>query len=200
MINMKGNVYGRLTAIEVVGTAKNRHKIWRFNCSCGNTIQAPGSRVRHGTTSSCGCLQKELAAVRIKRMNTTHGMSHSSEFTSWVSAKNRCYYKKDKEYARYGRRGITMCPRWLNSFSAFYHDMGAKPTPKHTLERIDNNKGYSPKNCRWATVQEQAQNRRNTIIIDYLGQYITLKEFASLTGVKYATAFWRYKHHKSLTN
>lgn len=199
IVDMATKKYGRLTGIERVGVAPNRQSLWRFKCDCGVVTILQGSSVRHGNTASCGCLQKELARENIRQRATTHGMTSSPEFVSWTAAKSRCYYRKNKEYARYGGSGITMCDKWRLSFSEFYKDMGQRPSGT-SLDRVDPSGNYEPGNCRWATHTEQSRNRRNSIYVDHLGRRIPLTEFAEITGVKYATAFRRYKKNRSLTN
>lgn len=90
----------------------------------------------------------------------SHGMHDTKEYRSWVSMKTRCYNSNHQEYFRYGDKGVTVCDRWRQSFSNFYKDMGDKPSPRHTLDRINPEKGYEPGNCRWATPYEQTMNRR----------------------------------------
>lgn len=109
------------------------------------------------------------------------------EYTSWCAMKQRCNYPKNKRYARYGGRGIKVCPQWDNSFEQFLSDMGRKPTTKHTLERINNNGNYEPSNCRWATLQEQATNRIDVHKLSYNGITLTTREWASKLGFKYST-------------
>jgi hypothetical protein len=105
-----------------------------------------------------------------------------SEYLAWRSMRFRCLNKKCHAFADYGGRGIKICKRW-DDFQNFIKDMGFKPSPKHTLDRIDNDKNYTPKNCRWATMKEQCNNRRNNVWIDYKGKKRTLQGWADYLGV-----------------
>ena len=106
---------------------------------------------------------------------------------NWVAMIKRCTYPKHNSWPNYGGRGIVVCDRWLNSFSAFYSDMGPKPGNEYTLDRIDNNGPYSPENCRWATYRTQARNRRNTVILSCGGLIATLPQWAEMSGINHAT-------------
>lgn len=116
------------------------------------------------------------------RENALHGMTHSSEFNIWMKMRSRCEKENDKDYFKYGGRGISVCERW-QTFENFYADMGNRPDGM-TLDRKDNNKSYSPDNCRWATSKEQARNRRSSKIIEYNGQSMCIAEWADKLGIE----------------
>ena len=122
-----------------------------------------------------------------------HGFSYTAEYRAWQGARKRCTEPKNAAWPRYGGRGITMCDRWLNDVAAFINDMGAKPSPKHELDRIDNNKGYAPGNCRWVERTVNNRNRRGNRLVEWRGQTKTVMEWSELTGLSYATLSSRIK-------
>ena len=144
--------------------------------------------------------QKRVA----KETMTTHGMSYSSEYNTWKSMKQRCENPKNTHYKNYGARGIGVCKEWSDSFENFYKDMGNKPTKKHTLERVDNSSGYSPKNCRWATSSEQNRNKRGNVFYTYKGETMCLIDWCKKLDVDYVAITGRiyklgWSFEKSIT-
>lgn len=155
--DLAGLVFGRLTAIDRV-VSPDGYARWRCSCSCGGSKVARAQTLRNGRTRSCGCLSKEVAAARVTTHGDTSNRSTTPEYRSYASMKNRCRNPNHHEFHRYGGRGIAICERWLESFGAFLEDMGRKPDPSFTIDRIDNDKGYEPGNCRWASRKHQNRN------------------------------------------
>ncbi len=120
--------------------------------------------------------------------------SDRKEFNSWMGMRKRCFNPANKRYKDYGGRGITICARWMDSFLNFLEDMGEKPSPQHSLDRIDNNGNYEPSNCRWATRIEQARNKRNNKILSFEDLNLTVSEWAERLHVSKSFLFGRLKN------
>lgn len=159
----------------------------------GNTVIAKDGRdvhfvCRHGVNFSRWYAPKKFGATRcpcdhkVMSNNFKHGATGSTEYAAWRNMKTRCYNKNFVDWEIYGGRGVTICDRWMTSFDAFLADMGKRPGPGYSLDRIDSDKGYEPGNCRWATATEQARNRRYCISLTFDGQTRLLSEWADITG------------------
>lgn len=185
--------FGRLIVIEREGNDKSGKTIWKCVCDCGQTTSVQGSSLKSGTIQSCGCLGREKLLEYGKTAAVIHDMSRSSIYAIWTNIVDRCYNEKNPNYHRYGGRGITMCDEWRNSFEAFYHDMGERPSVNYSIDRRDNDKGYCKDNCRWATSQEQAANRQRSLYFEYKGERKLLIEWCRTLNLKYSLVYYRIK-------
>lgn len=178
---------GRLTVLRL--SRRGYTPIALCRCSCGTLKEIVAYSLVSGNTKSCGCLHRELLSKR-KR---THGMTGSKLHWIWKGMVQRCYNQKHISYKNYGAVGITVCLRWRKSFIDFYKDVGQRPSSKHSLERIDNKKGYTPSNVSWATWTEQARNRKTNLHITYKGKTRILSEWARIYRMNETTLCIRLK-------
>lgn len=174
-IDITGERYNNLTVIEF---DKKINK-WKCKCDCGNITYVSKSNLRGGGVKSCGCLRH--------KPTHTHNLSHTKIYQIWNGMKNRCYNPNLVDYKNYGARGITVCNEWRNSFETFY-EWAIKNGYKEglTIERIDNNDGYKPNNCKWITKGEQVNNRRNCCLYTYQDKTQTLAQWCKELNLNYA--------------
>lgn len=186
--DLTGQRFGRWTAIECTGRNKSGGAMWLCRCDCGTVRVIDGRSLRDGTSKSCGCLSKELSKNR--KTNYKHGGKSDRLYGVWNGIKDRCYNPKSKHYHRYGGRGITMCDQWRYDYTAFRDwalAYGYDPTAKkyqYTIDRIDNDAGYSPDNCRIVSQKVQCSNKGNNHFLTYNGETKTISEWAECTGIR----------------
>ncbi len=185
----EGDRYGKLTIIKEVDPIKYsngsiRRKVL-CRCDCGNEVVVGLSNIRRGTTTSCGCMYKEVARNLRGKYPDLYG---TRVYIIWYSMKCRCYKKSNDNYKHYGGRGIKMCDEWKNDFMTFYNwAINNGYSDNLTIDRIDNNGDYEPTNCRWVTMSEQANNRRTNVILTHNGESHTIMEWSKITGINFGT-------------
>lgn len=188
LIDLTGRKFGKLTVVCRVENNKHGQPQWKCICDCGNETVVVGQKLRKGITKSCGCLVYEQK-TRLK-----HGMTGTVLHNRWLNMKSRCYNKNNKSYCRYGARGITICEQW-HDFKNFYNwAMENGFSEELSLDRIDNGKGYSPDNCRWATPIQQANNTRRNVIVEYNGEKKTVSEHCRDLGLNYNNVIFRLEN------
>lgn len=202
--DITGQKFGKLKVVSFAytkkGNGRNYHSFYNCVCECGNACVVEGAKLRNGHTQSCGCYRHE----RQVEANTKHKGRYTKLYVVWCNMKGRCYNPKYQRFNTYGARGITVCEEWKNDFGTFQkwaEKNGYNPESKRgecTLDRIDNNKGYSPDNCRWVTNQIQANNKSTNIFITYKGKTKTLAEWSKEIGIKPDTIKNRIKNGWSI--
>lgn len=182
--DLTGQRFGRLIALRFA-YRKASKRMWECICDCGKSTFVSTDRLRRGTTKSCGCIHRE----RAEHMKLRHGHARigktSSAYMRWAEMLARCLRPKHKRFADYGGRRISVCERW-HVFENFLQDMG-DPPPGTVLDRRNNNEGYSPNNCRWATRIESARNCRSNAVIAHNGVTATMAEWAERLNLPYST-------------
>lgn len=191
-INLTGQKFDRLVVLgdpQSVFSGGKKRLFWKCKCDCGNVTLVTADNLRSGITRSCGCFYLETR----KTAGLKHGMRYWPEYKVWLSMKQRCLNPKQKAFGNYGARGIDVCERWKKSFSDFIKDIGRRPSKLFTLERKNNDLGYSPQNVVWATRRQQARNQRSNIRISFRGKTMIAKDWAQELGLEYGTIIARRK-------
>jgi hypothetical protein len=174
---LEGLKFGRLIVMQKCGRNKHGKTIWRCECACGNEKIVTTCNLRTGVVKSCGCLRKD------NNQGYKHGGFGTPEYRVWAGMISRCHSVSNDSYHRYGGKGIKVCRRWRNSFVNFLEDMGKRPSLAYSIDRINNAKGYSRQNCRWATSGEQARNRRSSRMLTYKGRMQCATDWAKEYGI-----------------
>ena len=179
IVDVLNKRFGRLSVIERVDNNKHGQARWRCRCDCGNEVIVTGYKLTSGHTRSCGCLKIESTG----NQRRTHGDTGSRLYVCWQHMKNRCNNPLDKYFCNYGGRGISVCPEWdsYEKFKEWAFAHGYRDDL--TLDRIDVNGNYCPENCRWTTMQEQQNNRRNNHYVEFCGEVHTLADWARIIGI-----------------
>lgn len=178
-----GQRFGRLVVLRVAGHDAARRARYACRCDCGRDVEIAAHSVIGGSSTSCGCRNREVASARLKK----HGRSRTAEHRTWLRIRDRCSNPDAIGFPRYGGAGVKVCDRWNDpqtGFEAFLADMGERPSPRHSIDRIDNARGYEPGNCRWATVTEQANNKRSNHRVTCRGETLTVAQWARRVGMK----------------
>lgn len=184
LVDLTGDRFGKLVALRRVPMPAHVKRrpiaFWEVQCDCGSPSFATRSdALRAGRTTSCGCVRGAS--------NVTHGRSRDPIYRCWMQMIQRCHNPNDAWYRNYGARGIKVCERWRGSFEAFLASVGERPSPKHTLDRIDNSRGYEPDNVRWATRTEQMNNIRNNVLVEHNGECHSIAEWSRIVGIPSST-------------
>ena len=190
-IDMKGMKFGKLNVLSYTGQTGRRRTMWKCRCDCGNVVEVESTHLRSGHTKSCGCITRENA----RKLNYKNGFSNTRLNTAYRNMLTRCYRETDDMYHLYGGRGIKVCDKWLpanNGFVNFCEWAISHGYNEHlTLDRIDNDKGYSPDNCRWADKFQQANNKRNNYKLRINGEIDTVGNWAR----KLTISYWNLLHY-----
>jgi hypothetical protein len=187
--DISGQVFGYLTVLRENGRTKRNLVRWLCQCECGNQITVDGQSLRLGRTKSCGCQSSAMTSAAI----TKHGLKHLPEYRVWKAMRDRCNRPNNTQFKDYGGRGIKVCARW-NCFPNFLADMGARPSPKHSIDRWPDRDGnYEPNNCRWATASEQCKNKKTSISVTIDNRTQNLTDWVAEFGLKYSTVTARIR-------
>ena len=196
--NLTGKKFGRLTVIGVsrkVESGNRERYYWRCKCDCGNEKEVRTDCLTSGLVKACGCLKKDQDKINLTKYHK-HKLSHTKLWDTYYGMKSRCYDKTDKRYSDYGGRGIEICPEWLENFENFVSwSLENGFDDNLQIDRIDNDSGYSPQNCRWISIKENCRNRRSNVMIEYQGKMITLVELSEILNIPYKTAYSKYRKY-----
>lgn len=181
-----GTRFGRLRVLSTASpgiSGDQRVSRSRCRCICGVLVTVRNSALKRGSTSSCGCLNRERRLQAVLKHGCTKGGKVTPEYSAWTHMLHRCYNKAAQGYHNYGGRGIRVCPSWRSSFKNFLKDVGHRPSRRHSLDRINNDLGYRPGNIRWATRAQQSMNTRRVTYLTHAGRRLPISEWAALFGV-----------------
>lgn len=191
-LDLTNQRYGRLVALKAIGFDKKRQITWLCKCDCGNYHVVPGTKLKAGGVKSCGCLLADKNRARLLK----HGQSNKNNrlYGIWRHMKERCSNPNSKGYGRWGGRGISVCSEWNEYQPFFVWAMESGYRDNLTIDRIDVNGNYEPKNCRWADKLTQANNTRTNHLLTLRGKTKTVAEWSRETGIRSSTILYRVNH------
>ena len=199
-IDLTGQRFGRLVADVRSDNDKRGECRWECVCDCGKRTVVLSSHLRKGRIKSCGCLAKELSRERLmsipNRGHFTHNGSNTRLYETWVNMKTRCLNPNNRAYKWYGAVGVTICQEWMQFENFQQWALSSGYTDDLTIDRIDPSGNYCPNNCRWITISEQQNNRKSNHYLTYNGETHTVKDWAKITGLRYATLLTRINREK----
>lgn len=189
-MDLTGKTFGYLTPIKLLPKTKHGKNRWLCKCKCGKFATPITYNLTHGITLSCGCIRHDPS-----HETYTHGKSKERIYSIYLGMKKRCYNTNEKSYPRYGGKGITICAEWLNDFMSFYNwSMANGYNDSLSIDRIDNLKGYSPDNCRWITMADQAKNKSNNTYISHNGETKIIADWCRELNFPEGAAHQRYRN------
>lgn len=180
---LPGSRFGRLVTTGETQPTPRKSARWVCRCDCGSVTAIASHELRVGKSTSCGCGPWKHGGARMT--------GRFPEYSVWRGMVTRCHYERDAKYGYYGGRGIRVCERWRTDFGAFYFDVGQRPSPAYSLDRLDSNGHYEPGNVRWATKGEQSRNMRSNVRLEWRGERRTASEWADQIGIGRSTLHGR---------
>ena len=193
--DLAGQRFGRLLITSFAEfrqeDARCRRAHWHCQCDCGNQAIASGKAMKSGNTLSCGCLRKETTVAKNYRHGQAKRGDQSPEYKAWCEIIRRTENPNCAGYANYGGRGIRMTEPWRSDYASFLADMRPRPSPRHSIDRIDNAGNYERLNCQWATKIVQNRNRRSNVMLTHDGLTLCIAEWAERIGINPTTLYCR---------
>lgn len=187
--DLTGKIFSHL---KIIGRVGPNRKTWICQCVCGKTLNIYESKIITNHKQSCGC----MTGPTVSKFFTKHGRNPRYLYRTWLAMNQRCFNKDNPAYDYYGGRGITVCEEWRGNFERFRDDIGERPDVNYTVDRIDNNKGYSKDNCRWSTKKEQSNNTRKVIKVTVHGEIRNLREWCEFLGITISSLIYRRKKYQ----
>jgi hypothetical protein len=184
---MIGQRFGKLVVTALLDERKHGQKVYACTCDCGRESFALAGNLRKGNSTSCGCSRKKTCSIRMTSLNLRHGETKTKLWRTWRGIVERTTNAASSHYLRYGGKGIGICSEWL-TYENFASYMGKPPTEAHSIDRINNKKGYQPGNVRWATAAEQAANRSTNIYVLLNGERMILSRAAVVLNISKSSA------------